>query len=587
MAFHHERHGEPEIKPDFNRAATDYDANVPFLHADGAMRIPAHIAIASEIGEPTYKLNPRQEQVTLRDRFYKAHAFLSHFEQQGVKHPNIRAVDQYLKLLPEGWQRGDRITPKGPFQFISRQAYAAELKISQGSPLDQYLEKGGQLLVVGANLEIRATALSLQDLMAALEVERQIAGKQLSPPEPSILNKPPAGTPRKSDEAGRPKKSASSPACASWLEVIVGPEHAQEIANMNEERKEVFAINLGEKYSELSVRGLSRANKMKRVAHMQTLLRGGTYSEVARIAQGNYRTVTSGLKNMANTIAREMDKDEILDCLNAGGDAHPAVTHSKPSRRQYAWREKLEDRMMPRPATDAGATPQQRQMIEANIRHVRPEVVEIGIKWALSKEEFGEAMADGYFGLARAVIKNFDPARSSAEATTHAKYISRSIKGEVLRGLRERYGRTLYVPEIEIVNGKETPVYTKDKKGRRIPVERRVDGIFKLKPSVINGIGTAESLDAPLAPGDKTTLAEVTDLNPSQTLEDPITRREVFKLIKALPEREQKVFLLRYYGDFTQLEIAKQIGVAQGHVSRLLRDINNKLEPVIAIAAHS
>jgi RNA polymerase sigma-B factor len=37
-----------------------------------------------------------------------------------------------------------------------------------------------------------------------------------------------------------------------------------------------------------------------------------------------------------------------------------------------------------------------------------------------------------------------------------------------------------------------------------------------------------------------------------------------------LPRREQKILLLRFYGDMTQAEIGQQLGISQMHVSRLL-----------------
>ena len=44
-------------------------------------------------------------------------------------------------------------------------------------------------------------------------------------------------------------------------------------------------------------------------------------------------------------------------------------------------------------------------------------------------------------------------------------------------------------------------------------------------------------------------------------------------LIEALPERERRILLLRYFGGLTQLEIATWIGCSQMHVSRLLTGI--------------
>ena len=37
-----------------------------------------------------------------------------------------------------------------------------------------------------------------------------------------------------------------------------------------------------------------------------------------------------------------------------------------------------------------------------------------------------------------------------------------------------------------------------------------------------------------------------------------------------LPEREQHLLLMRFYGNMTQTEIGDQLGISQMHVSRLL-----------------
>jgi RNA polymerase sigma-B factor len=37
-----------------------------------------------------------------------------------------------------------------------------------------------------------------------------------------------------------------------------------------------------------------------------------------------------------------------------------------------------------------------------------------------------------------------------------------------------------------------------------------------------------------------------------------------------LPRREQRILLLRFYGNLTQAEIGQQLGLSQMHVSRLI-----------------
>ena len=37
-----------------------------------------------------------------------------------------------------------------------------------------------------------------------------------------------------------------------------------------------------------------------------------------------------------------------------------------------------------------------------------------------------------------------------------------------------------------------------------------------------------------------------------------------------LPEREQRILVMRFYGNLTQTEIGERLGISQMHVSRLL-----------------
>jgi len=47
-------------------------------------------------------------------------------------------------------------------------------------------------------------------------------------------------------------------------------------------------------------------------------------------------------------------------------------------------------------------------------------------------------------------------------------------------------------------------------------------------------------------------------------------RESIKPLLEALPAREKRILLLRFFRNKTQSEIAEEIGVSQMHVSRLL-----------------
>jgi RNA polymerase sigma-B factor len=61
---------------------------------------------------------------------------------------------------------------------------------------------------------------------------------------------------------------------------------------------------------------------------------------------------------------------------------------------------------------------------------------------------------------------------------------------------------------------------------------------------------------------------------------DLIEYRETLgPLLADLPHRERRILLLRFFADMSQTEIAKQVGISQMHVSRLLSATLAKLRP--------
>lgn len=79
------------------------------------------------------------------------------------------------------------------------------------------------------------------------------------------------------------------------------------------------------------------------------------------------------------------------------------------------------------------------------------------------------------------------------------------------------------------------------------------------------------SLDAPVAGTDDpgATLGDLLGADdPELTRTD--LRLSAAPVVAALPERQQRILHLRFFGELTQDQIARQIGISQMHVSRLL-----------------
>jgi RNA polymerase sigma-B factor len=100
-----------------------------------------------------------------------------------------------------------------------------------------------------------------------------------------------------------------------------------------------------------------------------------------------------------------------------------------------------------------------------------------------------------------------------------------------------------------------------------IPVEDVIDGMQ------VRGAYRCLSLDEPGETDSATdrppsSIASLGKLDPGVALVE--NRETLLPLIDALGERERTIVLLRFFGDMTQTQIAKEVGVSQMHVSRLL-----------------
>jgi RNA polymerase sigma-B factor len=79
------------------------------------------------------------------------------------------------------------------------------------------------------------------------------------------------------------------------------------------------------------------------------------------------------------------------------------------------------------------------------------------------------------------------------------------------------------------------------------------------------------SLDEPMADsdGDRPRFGEALEVHDND-LALVVDRESLGPLLAELPDREQRIVLLRFYGNLTQSQIADRCGISQMHVSRLL-----------------
>jgi RNA polymerase sigma-B factor len=184
-------------------------------------------------------------------------------------------------------------------------------------------------------------------------------------------------------------------------------------------------------------------------------------------------------------------------------------------------------------------------------------------------------------------VDGYDPERG----VEFASYAIPTIVGELKRHFRDK-GWSVRVPrrlqELKLELAKAVGELTQQLQ-RSPTVVDLAEHLGISEDEVLSGLDTANaysalSLHTPVA--GQETGPEVMDLlgdeDPAlQGVEDRATLRP---LIRQLPAREQKIIGLRFFGNLTQSQIAKEIGISQMHVSRLLaRSLKQLREGMLAV----
>ena len=192
-------------------------------------------------------------------------------------------------------------------------------------------------------------------------------------------------------------------------------------------------------------------------------------------------------------------------------------------------------------------------------------------------------------GLVLAVDR-FDESRGS----DFLSFAVPTISGEVLRHFRDRT-HTIRTPRR--LRALQSTVYDavarlSQRHGRaprpsEIAADLEVDVEIVLEALAAQGTAYTVSLDEPAFDGDgdgggdrsrfERALARV------EGEYDLVEHREsVAPLLDALPDRERRILLLRFFGGLTQTEIGAELGISQMHVSRLLSRTLERLRGQLA-----
>ncbi len=192
-------------------------------------------------------------------------------------------------------------------------------------------------------------------------------------------------------------------------------------------------------------------------------------------------------------------------------------------------------------------------------------------RYKRSPEPAEDLMQVGYVGLLKA-INNFDPEVGGSLAA----YAQPCISGEIKRHFRDKRWQVHVERSMQelVLQVREAIRQLTQQLGHQ-PDDGELAGHLGISESDLREARRADlvfqpaSLDAPLARPDAASLADVLGEEDPE-VEHTLDMESVAAHWGELPRREQKILLLRFYGDMTQAEIGQQLGISQMHVSRLL-----------------
>jgi RNA polymerase sigma-B factor len=190
-----------------------------------------------------------------------------------------------------------------------------------------------------------------------------------------------------------------------------------------------------------------------------------------------------------------------------------------------------------------------------------------------SPEAAEELMQVGYVGLLKA-INNFDPSFGG----NLAAYAQPCISGEIKRHFRDKRWQVHVKRPVQelLLEVRKARAELTQRLGHT-PTDGELATHLGVSAGEIRDANRADlvfhphSLDAPVSTEeDAATLADLLGED-DPLVEHTLDMQAVSTHWKDLPEREQHILTMRFYGNMTQAEIGKRLGVSQMHVSRLLR----------------
>jgi RNA polymerase sigma-B factor len=233
------------------------------------------------------------------------------------------------------------------------------------------------------------------------------------------------------------------------------------------------------------------------------------------------------------------------------------------------------------------ASPRRAAACEVLVARYRPLVRSCAGRYGRRPEPAEDLLQVGYLGLVKA-ISRFDPAAGGSLAA----YAQVTVRGELKRHFRDTSWQ-LHVsrPVKELALDVRAATAQLSQELGRTPAEPDLARYLGVTPAALREAARAETAYAPYSRD--APAAGRPDAGPVANrlgASDPALERVLGMSAVAahwaeLPVREQRVLLLRFYGDMSQAQIGAQLGVSQMQVSRILSSALGYLRPRVFGAA--
>jgi RNA polymerase sigma-B factor len=189
-----------------------------------------------------------------------------------------------------------------------------------------------------------------------------------------------------------------------------------------------------------------------------------------------------------------------------------------------------------------------------------------------SPEPAEDLMQVGYVGLLKA-INNFDPSFGNGLSA----YAEPCVTGEIKRHFRDKRWQVRVSRQAQelLLAMRTADERLAQRLGRSPSVSDLAQELGVTDDDVLEArqadmVFSSYSLDAPLTDdSEPTQLADVLG-DPDEDVDHVTDIEAVQAHLDELPYREQRILVMRFYGNLTQSEIGDRLGISQMHVSRLL-----------------